>query len=262
VIGLATLVRVSLQYFWVVLALLFLFSFGWKKGLRVSAFILLGFAISFSPWIARNLITLGKPTDNRLMINFLHHGMYPNFTFDEVEESYGFPYRWDPRSNEISKDVASVLEEIAGRFQHQTLKHTKWFLVQKPVALWSWDIVQGMGDAFIYPVTKSPLFSHTYFRWIRMLMYSLHWPLVILALLGCLLVWFPWSMVVVSEESAFAARFASLLLIYYTLLHMVGAPFPRYSIPLRPFLYGMALFTPYLIISGMRKYRKIGESHT
>jgi hypothetical protein len=39
------------------------------------------------------------------------------------------------------------------------------------------------------------------------------------------------------------ARFVSLVLLYFTAMHMVGAPFPRYSIPLRPFLYGMGLLT-------------------
>jgi 4-amino-4-deoxy-L-arabinose transferase-like glycosyltransferase len=259
VIGLASLVRVSLQYFWVIVVFLFIFHFGWRKGSRFSVLIFLGFAISFSPWIARNLVTLKKPTDNRLMINFLHHGMYPNFTFQNVTESYGHPYTHDPRSDEINKDIKSVLKEIVRRFQHETLKHTKWFLLRKPVALWSWDIVNGWGDVFPYEVSKSPYKNRSLFQWTHMLMHSVHWPLVVLGMLGCLLVWFPRSMLGLSEESAFAARFASLLLIYYTLLHMVGAPFPRYSVPLRPFLYGMALLTPPLVITAISKYRKTRE---
>ena len=193
------------------------------------------------------------------MVNFLHHGMYPSFTFQNVTESYGHPYTHDPRSDEISKDIESVLKEIVRRFHDDTLKHTKWFLLQKPVALWSWDIVNGWGDVFIYQVSKSPYQNRILFQWTHRLMRAIHWPLVVLCMFGCLLVWFPRSMIGLSEESAFAARFASLLLIYYTLLHMVGAPFPRYSVPLRPFLYGMALFTPYLIISAIRNYRKTRE---
>jgi 4-amino-4-deoxy-L-arabinose transferase-like glycosyltransferase len=259
VVGLASLVRVSFQYFWVISAFLFIFHFGWRRGLRFSVLILLGFAMSFSPWIVRNVVTLKKATDNRLMINFLHHGMYPDFTFQNVTESYGYPYTHDPRSDEISKDIKSVIKEIVTRFQHETLKHTKWFLLQKPVAFWSWDMVQAFGDVFIYQVSKSPYKSRSLFQWTHVLMHSVHWPLVVLAMLGCLWVWFPPSMIGLSEESAFAARFASLLLIYYTLLHMVGAPFPRYSVPLRPFLYGMALLTPYLISSAIRKFRKAPE---
>ncbi len=257
-VGLASLVRVSLQYFWIMVAFLFIFHFGWRRGSRFSVLILLGFAMSFSPWIVRNTLTLKKATDNRLMINFLHHGMYPNFTFQNVTESYGHPYTHDPRSDEISKDVKSVLKEIVRRFQRQTLKHTKWFLIEKPVAFWSWDIVR-IGDIFIYQVAKSPYKNRILFQWTHTLMHSVHWPLVMLAMLGCLWVWFPPSMIGLSEESVLAARFTSLLLIYYTLLHMVGAPYPRYSVPLRPFLYGMALLTPYLISSAISKFRKDRE---
>jgi glucan phosphoethanolaminetransferase (alkaline phosphatase superfamily) len=74
-------------------------------------------------------------------------------------------------------------------------------------------------------------------------MHTLHWPLVLLALAGCIIIWLPASLTRLSEPQAFTARSISLLLIYFTLLHMVGAPFPRYSIPLRPLLYGMAMFT-------------------
>ncbi len=202
------------------------------------------------------MVTLNVTSDKGLMIAFLHHGMYPNFTFDEVKESYGYPYRYDPRSEEIRKDIASVLKEIARRFHQETSKHIKWFLLGKPAAFWSWNIVQGLGDAFIYPVSQSPYFSNKYFRWTHMLMYSVHWPLVMLSMFGCLTVWFPLSMIGLPEESIFVARFASLLLIYFTLMHMVGVPFPRYSVPLRPYLYGIALFTPHILITSITNYRK------
>jgi hypothetical protein len=33
------------------------------------------------------------------------------------------------------------------------------------------------------------------------------------------------------------------LILYFLAVHMVGAPFPRYGIPLRPIVYGLGLFT-------------------
>jgi hypothetical protein len=44
-------------------------------------------------------------------------------------------------------------------------------------------------------------------------------------------------------------RYISALLIYFTVLHMVGAPFPRYSVPLRPFQYAMALYALQVILT-------------
>jgi hypothetical protein len=234
-----------------------IFHYGWKRGTRFSFVVVLGFALVLGPWIARNMITLRILSDRTLMVKFLHHGIYPNFTFDNVKVSYGYPYRYDHRSKKISKDISTVFAEIVRRFHQKTFKHIKWFLFGKPVAFWSWDNVQGiLRDVFIYPVSRSPYFSNKYFQWSHMFMHTVHWPLVLLCMFGCIFVWFPGSSIGLSVESVFVARFVSLLLIYYTLIHMVGAPFPRYSIPLRPFLYGMAVFSPYLFFTAVRKFRE------
>jgi 4-amino-4-deoxy-L-arabinose transferase-like glycosyltransferase len=246
VIGAASLVRPSLQYFPIVMSLYLLFHYGGKKGTRFFLMILLGFTLVYFPWILRNVRTLNTAADPRLMINFLHHGIYPDYTFDEIPESFGFPYLYDPHSAEISKSLESVLKEIGRRFRQEPLKHFKWFLMKKPLAFWSWDNVQG-GDVFIYSVSKSPFFSKKLFKEIHRLMHALHRPLVLLGLLGSLMAWLPLYTLNVSEKSIHVARFASMLLLYYTLIHTIGAPFPRYSIPLRPFLYGMALLPFHLL---------------
>ena len=85
-------------------------------------------------------------------------------------------------------------------------------------------------------------------------MHALHWPMVILAFFGSVMAWLPLSRIGLKDSTVFPARVASLLLIYYTALHVVGAPFPRYSIPLRPFLFGLALFPPYVLTLALRNY--------
>jgi hypothetical protein len=35
----------------------------------------------------------------------------------------------------------------------------------------------------------------------------------------------------------------SLLVLYFLVMHTIGAPYPRYSVPIRPILYGMSLIT-------------------
>ena len=262
-IGVASLVRPSLQYFPVVVGLYWIGSYGWRRGLRFSIVLLLGFVLCFSPWIARNLITLASPSDKTLMINFLHHGMYPHFTFAGIAESYGFPYRFDPRASEISRDLPSVLKEISSRFAEEPITHLQWFLLEKPVAFWSWNMVQGAGDAFIYPVTASPYFHSPFFRWSHHFMHVLHWPLVILASFTCLMTGLPLHKIGVTRGALFVVRMTSLLLVYYTALHMIGAPFPRYSIPLRPFVYGLALFTPWVLFLGVRsRFKDRIEPHS
>ena len=224
--GTAALVRPSLQFFPIILALFVIFHFGWKRGRRYSGAILVGFALTFLPWIGRNMITLNMPTDNRLMINFLHHGMYPDFMYDGVPETHGFPYRYDPRAEKIGEDLPSVLKEISTRFTQQPLRHAKWYLLDKPRAFWSWNIIQGFGDAFVYPVSSSPYYHNEFFRITHRLMCILHYPLIVLALFGCLMTWFPLTRIDLTHESLLMACFCSLLLIYYRLMHIIGAPFP------------------------------------
>lgn len=253
VLGFASLVRPGIQYFPLVMVFLFFGEYGWKNGLKGCGILVLGFALVFSPWVIRNKQTLGITGDKTLMINFLHHGMYPNFTFEDKPESFGFPYRYDPRSGEISQNLETVLREVKRRFREEPGKHLKWYLLGKPVAFWSWNIVQGWGDAFIYPVSQSPYLNMWYFQRTHVLMRLLHGPLILLAVTASLMVWFPLSATNLPKETIFTVRFSSLLLLYFTFLHMVGAPFPRYSIPLRPFMYGMALFLLYLTLSLIRR---------
>lgn len=249
----ASLTRPSAQYFIVpLLALLFL-HFDRKAATRATIMLVLGFMLVFMPWIGRNLYTLGMATDNSLAIHTLHHGIYPNFTYNNNTRLYGFPYRADPRSNEISRSYATVLAEIKRRFETEPWLHLKWYVVGKPVAFWSWEDAQGSGDIFQYPVESTPYRYLPQFQATRFIMKLLHWPLVILGLIGCVIAWPPRYRFTRTKQSDFMLRSCSLLLIYFTALHVAGAPFPRYSIPLRPFLYGMAMVPISMLIASVRQ---------
>jgi hypothetical protein len=255
VLGVATLVKPGLQYFPLVLAAILVVHYGIRKGFYFVAVLMFGFLLVLSPWIIRNLKILHSISDDTLKINFLHHGMYPEFKYDGIDKSYGFPYRYDPRSGEISKSTASVLNEIARRFHHEPAKHLKWYLIRKPAVFWSWNIIQGK-DVFIYPVDRTPYHSKLFFRWTHRLMLYLHWPLVLLCAAGSLMVWLPQLKYKYPEKSLYVARFVSALLLYFTAIHVIGAPFPRYSVPLRPFLYGMAIFCLHMCYTAV-KTRKV-----
>jgi 4-amino-4-deoxy-L-arabinose transferase-like glycosyltransferase len=251
-LAVSCLIRPSLQYFPIVAGLFLCATVGKRNGLRLAATMALGFFVTMSPWMVRNLVTLKKISDNSIAIGSLHHGMYPNFMYEGVKESYGHPYRFDPRASEISKDLSSVLGEIAARFRRAPLEHVVWYLIQKPIAFWSWNMVQGQGDVFIYSVKQTPYASHPVFQGSRQLMRWLHEPLVALCWLGCLLVWLPAVAGSIPRDTLASLRFFALLVLYFTSLHMLAAPFPRYSIPLRPFQYGMAMFTVSLFFAYLR----------
>ncbi len=252
ILGMANLIRPSLQYFPIVMSIFLIFQYGKKEGGRFCIAMLLGFALLFFPWITRNLLTLNIITDNSLSKNFLHQGMYPNFKYKNTPESYGFPHKYDPNAKNSNKNTLVILKEITKRFRTEPLRHCQWFLLQKPIAFWSWDMVQGQGDAFIYPVSRSPYNNNSFFQWTSRLMYALHGPIVILALFGSLLIWVPHFTQALSGKTVVNVKYTSILLIYFTVIHMIGFPLPRYSIPLRPFIYGMAIFSSYTVFLNIK----------
>jgi hypothetical protein len=251
-LGIATLIRPGLQYFPLVLAAILVVHYGRRKGFYFVTALLFGYLLVLSPWIIRNIKVFHSISDDTLKINFLHHGMYPEFKYDGLDKSYGFPYRYDPRSGEISKSTASVLNEIERRFRDEPAQHLKWYLIRKPAIFWSWNIIQGLGDVFTYPIHQTPYQSNFFFRWTHRLMRYLHWPLVMLCAAGSLMVWLPRLKYIYPEKPLYVARFVAALLLYFTVIHVIGAPFPRYSIPLRPFLYGMAIFCLHLFYTSVK----------
>ena len=242
VIAAAALTRPTLQYFIVPLVGMLLVTRERGNTARFAIPLLAGFVLAFSPWIVRNLDAIGGTSDPTLTINALHHGMYPDFRYQDLPESTGFPYRFDPHSKDVSRSKASILEEIRRRFEEEPARHLQWYLLGKPASLFDWNILAGMGDIFIYPVTASPYFSQPVYIQSHKLMKLLHWPLVMLALAATVLAWLPGFGKKLSLTTLFTVRLLSLLLLYFIALHMVAAPFPRYGIPLRPVIYGLAMF--------------------
>jgi hypothetical protein len=243
--GMAALIRPSLQFFPFVMAIIIMIHYGRKAGLKLGVSVLLGFILTMAPWYIRNIASLGKVSDKSLMINFLHHGMYPDFRYQQMPESYRRPYQFDPRAAAVSSDLSSILKEIMKRIREDPAKHLKWFLLKKPAVFWSWNSVQGHGDIFVYYVSRTPYFENKIFQWSHLFMRFIHGPLVILSLIGSLLIWMVPQPMWLNKEKYFVAKFAGALLLYYTILHMIGAPFPRYSVPLKPIQYGMSMMCIY-----------------
>jgi hypothetical protein len=85
-------------------------------------------------------------------------------------------------------------------------------------------------------------------------MKSLHGTLTVLALMASVFVWLPWIKGALTDSGIIVTRFISLIMIYFILVHIVGTPLPRYSVPLRPFIYGLSMLGARLIVVEGAKY--------
>ncbi|SEH05568.1 phospholipid carrier-dependent glycosyltransferase [Candidatus Venteria ishoeyi] len=238
-LALATLTRPWTQGFLVILLLFFWFNLSHKR-LQKILLLIFGFAVIITPWLIRNHISLDVMVDPALSFTSIHHGMYPDMMYNNQPESLGRAYHFDPwvQNTVITKE--NVLNELSQRVLEQPWVYAQWYMWGKTITVFSWDILAGMGDIFVYPVIQTPYATDWLFKLTHTIMWILHPILVVLSLIGVVLAWLPAAKQLPSSF-LWSFRLLSLLMLYFVMLHIIGAPFPRYSIPMRPVIYGMAI---------------------
>lgn len=241
-VGYGSLVRPSLEFFPLLVLPFLWFQVSRDSRARVAAAFIVGFLVVMCSWGIRNWNATGQWSDSRLAVESLQHGSYPWLMYENDPDTYGVPYREDPNYESATQDLGSAVGEIFRKTSEQPARYLSWYALGKPVMLWQWHLLSETGDIFIYPVDQSPYYRLAPFQVTHWLMKHLHWPAVVLAALASFLVFVVPTGGWLGPERVKSARLVALLLIYMTALHMVAAPYPRYSIPIRPELYGMAVF--------------------
>ncbi len=216
---------------------------------------MVAFVLVMAPWWVRNLEVIGRISDNSLMIHTLHHGSYPGFMYNDDPKTLGYPYRFDPHAQESEASLGAVLSNIVHKFAAEPVKYLDWYLVEKVKFFFNWDIVDGFGDIFTYPELQTPYYSNKLFLLTVSLMFGLHWFLVITGLLGSALAWTKFAELATQGWKIQAMRWLSLIILYAIGVHLIGAPFPRYSIPFRPLLYILAAFAVLVCTRWIKTHR-------
>ena len=72
-------------------------------------------------------------------------------------------------------------------------------------------------------------------------MEHIHYVLVILSMIGALIVFTPFRYSVFPMQQRRPVQLIAALYLYFVFIHMITAPFPRYSIPVRPITYLLAI---------------------
>lgn len=249
VLALATLVRPAVQYLPLLLAGLLLLAPGRDR--RQAWLLLAGFALPMLAWTLRNLVSVGSASSSLGMIATIQVGAYPDFMYNGIAASQGVPYHFDPELTDYSS-MERTLSVLAERFRAEPGKYLYWYLIGKPLAFFHWETIAigagtprdlvVAGDIYLYPTIVTPYASHPAYIGSYILSKLLHAPLLAVAAVGCVLAWLPswrhaWG------EGLPVARLLAATLVYAVGIHMIGAPFPRYSIPFLPLAYLLAAAT-------------------
>lgn len=254
--GACSLVRPAAQFlpllFLIVTLLLPRFA-PWR---RQALLMLLGFALAWSPWALRNQRAEMAETSSYLMVASIAHGSYPGFMYEQRPESFAFPYRHDPHYQDKIRDLPTVLRHIVGEFRREPLRYAGWYLFGKPYYFLSLENVQSY-DMLVYPVSRSPWYEDRRFDLMSKASRVLHWPLVLLGLVGIAFLAFRPRALRLAPEQLLAGSIAAAVTIYAVALHVVVAPFPRYGIPFRPLLFALALMVAY---AAWRRFRAPGPA--
>jgi 4-amino-4-deoxy-L-arabinose transferase-like glycosyltransferase len=237
--GLCCLVRPTLQFFPLLLAGAAFVVPALRSQRRGTAACALAFLLVLAPWALRNAGVPAAPGTS-LMANSIAHGSYPGFMYADRPESFGFPYRFDPDYPTYSRSLGGVLRDVGRRASEQPLRYLAWYAGGKPGWFLSWGNVQAV-DVLIYPVLHSPYYEDVRFVWMRMLSMLAHWPLMLLGLAGAVVACVRPGWLRLDPPPKAAAMLVGAVVLYAVALHIVAAPFPRYSIPFRPLLFALAL---------------------
>lgn len=188
-------------------------------------------ALAWAPWAywCSNYADL-KESNARQVVTLGH---YKDFTY---EERRGFPSREDPNYGEISSSWENISNSIIKNFKNEPFSYSKWYLLDKPLSLWGWDVVQGSFGPFVYPVTHSVYNNPGIYRISYLILQALHPITVICALLFSLLVLSLQFFTKIKTATNPALLMSSAIVVYITLVHIPLATLPRFSFPFQPVL--------------------------
>jgi 4-amino-4-deoxy-L-arabinose transferase-like glycosyltransferase len=229
-----------------------------RKYLVVVAFFLSVFCIFPAAWITRSFLAVPKDalTGYNRAVQTMSHGAYPGFVHETIEKKY-YPYLEDPLQPQFGSSIGNFAKILWQRVRQRPLRYLCWYLIEKPIYFWNWDILQGQGDVFIYPVKTSIYHEIPIANVKKAVMKNLHSIILLLSLVG---------IPVVFMRHFFCDRVSALrelpvtlygTCLYFTILFTVFAPWPRYSIMLRPELYICAVWSFEVYLKFIKKNRAL-----
>jgi len=243
--GIAYLVNPVIFFAPFIFAVLFFLRsniFGLPSGPKQKKSISLFLVVFMVPWLFwsvrcyLNVPLTSKSSSDRALINFIIGAHHDYFDI----------YRADPRNPENPAEIdnakvdgswSKFLSILTRRIKDNPGHYIQWYVFEKPRLLWKWDILMGVGDVYVYAVTRTWFQTSNFGLAIHSIMKSIHWWLLSLCAFGGILLVKNFR----SNKSEVGTLIYSLL-VYVSAVYVVLQAEPRYSIPLRPAMYLGAMF--------------------
>lgn len=225
-------------------------STGNRKNRTIWLF-LITFMIPCILWSVRghlNVPATSSSSSKRALINFIigaHHDFFEIWRADPRDPKN--PAELDKQ--EVNGSWSKFMAILAGRIWDHPGHYLLWYLFEKPKILWSWNILIGQGDVYVYRITTSWFQTSGLASAIHSIMKSIHWWLFLLCFSGVV-----FAVTNMRRDPDMQVTFIYLLMIYVSAVYVVLQSEPRYSIPLRPFFYLGAMFGLCQISSLFRKF--------
>lgn len=250
VLGLAVLCNEALAFVPLVLAWPLLRASGFGRALVFVAIALTPLLV----WSARNQSADLAHRGSERVIASISHGTYPGMVHEDPRY-FGFPYQEDPAQPAFGSSWENLYEVFTARAAADPWRYASWYLLEKPVWLWGWALVQGT-DVYVYQVGNSPYERQAVMRGTWWVMRALHWPVMILAAAAALvLVWNPRRRFGVLPQSL------GLIAVVGTLAYLPVIPDPRYLQPFRPVLFVLAGAAVLAVVRLSAARRRADVSH-
>jgi hypothetical protein len=224
-----------------------------RDRLKSLAVVIAGAALPVVPWLLRNMLTDGLVTTPSSLAMTLVIGAYPDYVFNGDPRTFPFPQSYDPDFLKVSASVTTAAAEVLRKVATDPWGMFAWYTFRKPIYLWQFVNIDGVGDVLVYPVRGMPFDSDFLLAVTHAAMQALHWPLVVLAAAGSILVWLPPLVRLLPQAGGLVLRTASLLLIFLALATVPLNNPVRFAVPVLPALFLVAMLPPVILV------RRIGD---
>ncbi len=249
--GMAMCVRTVLKLFPVGLILFFLLWYRKNNVITTkniivfltASYILLG---SWTAWSSVKFKDMEKPPS--LLKIVLYEGSYVGVVYNDVPEGrprygVGMAHRDDPNfDNVVNKGYSGVFREIGKRFSNNPIKYSSWYLFGKPAMFWRWSLFHA-GDINVYP-SKYTWYDRSAPANLTKKSMRLFHPVIIILMHLFVVIYFL-KLSHLLDDGHIPILTILLMMVYFLAIHVILVPAPRYSIPLRPQVYLLAVLAIY-----------------